>query len=214
MKAERVDSDDELLIDVFFTNLVRGQDGVTPSIGSNLNWWIDGQDTGVRAKADTPEIGANGNWWIGGSDTGKPSLQEVSDTVKIPQGAIIMWSGSVTAIPSGWALCDGKNNTPDLKGRFIVGYDDTANGKTLNYDVIGEVGGNNQVSLEIAHMPKHTHRALKRADDNDLDQVNTYGVVATNLEAVAVDINLEEVGGSKAFDIRPPYYVLAYIMKL
>ena len=86
-----------------------------------------------------------------------------------------------------------------------MGYDDTANGKTLNYDVIGEVGGNNQVSLEIAHMPKHTHRALKRADDNDLDQVNTYGVVATNLE---------EVGGSKAFDIRPPYYVLAYIMKL
>ena len=151
MKAERIDADDELLIDVFFTNLVEGQDGDTPSIGSNLNWWIGGEDTGVRAKADTPEIGANGNWWIGGADTGKPSLPEISDAVKIPKGAIILWSGPVTAIPSGWALCNGQNKTPDLRGKFIVGYDDSTEGVAMEYNVIGKTGGNNRISLETGN---------------------------------------------------------------
>ena len=84
----------------------------------------------------------------------------------------------------------------------------------MKYNVIGEEGGNNRISLTIENMPKHTHKALKRADDNDLDHVDTFGVVATNLETVKVDINLEEVGGDEPFDNRPPYYVLAYIMKL
>lgn len=32
-----------------------------------------------------------------------------------------MWGGAVTAIPSGWLLCDGANGTPDLRSRFIKG---------------------------------------------------------------------------------------------
>lgn len=139
---------------------------------------------------------------------------KIPDAVKIPKGAIILWSGPVTAIPSGWASCNGQNKTPDLRGRFIVGYDDSTEGVAMKYNVIGEEGGNNRISLTIENMPKHTHKALKRADDNDLDHVDTFGVVATNLEAVEVDINLEEVGSDEPFDNRPPHYVLAYIMKL
>lgn len=37
----------------------------------------------------------------------------------IPIGGIIMWTGSVA--PTGWALCNGQNGTPDLRERFIVG---------------------------------------------------------------------------------------------
>ena len=33
-------------------------------------------------------------------------------------GMIMMFSGAT--IPSGWALCDGNNNTPDLRNKFIV----------------------------------------------------------------------------------------------
>ncbi|WP_258101850.1 phage tail protein [Marinoscillum pacificum] len=36
----------------------------------------------------------------------------------IPKGGIIMWSG--TTVPSGWALCNGSNNTPNLTDRFIM----------------------------------------------------------------------------------------------
>lgn len=39
----------------------------------------------------------------------------------IPAGVIVMWSGTLASIPSGWALCDGSGGTPDLRSRFIKG---------------------------------------------------------------------------------------------
>ena len=36
-------------------------------------------------------------------------------------GMIILWSGSVANIPSGFVLCNGSNSTPDLRDRFVVG---------------------------------------------------------------------------------------------
>lgn len=46
----------------------------------------------------------------------------------IPAGLIAIWSGSV--IPVGWVLCDGKNNTPDLSDKFIVGTTDLTDNNT------------------------------------------------------------------------------------
>ena len=42
-------------------------------------------------------------------------------TASFPSGGIILWSGSVASIPSGWYLCDGNNSTPDLRDKFVVG---------------------------------------------------------------------------------------------
>jgi len=67
----------------------------------------------------------------------------------IPQGGIIMWSGSVSNIPAGWALCNGANGTPDLRNRFVVG----AGG---SYSV-GSTGGADSVTLSTSQMPSHTH---------------------------------------------------------
>lgn len=39
----------------------------------------------------------------------------------VPTGLIAMWSGAADAIPAGFALCNGENGTPDLRGRFVVG---------------------------------------------------------------------------------------------
>ena len=69
----------------------------------------------------------------------------------VPPGAILMWSGAVDAIPTGWALCDGRNGTPDLRDRFIVG----AGG---SYDV-GDTGGSNTVTLTTSQIPSHSHGA-------------------------------------------------------
>lgn len=39
----------------------------------------------------------------------------------MPPGVIVMWSGLLSAIPSGWALCDGQGGRPDLRERFVKG---------------------------------------------------------------------------------------------
>ena len=59
-----------------------GNNGKTPYIGNNGNWFVDGQDLGVKAKGEkgnkgdkgvngkTPYIGNNGNWFVDGQDLG------------------------------------------------------------------------------------------------------------------------------------------------
>lgn len=66
-----------------------------------------------------------------------------------PSGGIVMWNGTTTNIPSGWALCDGSNGTPDLRDRFIVG-------AGRNYSV-NSIGGADSVSLTESQMPSHSH---------------------------------------------------------
>jgi len=37
------------------------------------------------------------------------------------KGLICLWSGAIVDIPAGWLLCDGNDDTPDLRDKFIVG---------------------------------------------------------------------------------------------
>ena len=67
----------------------------------------------------------------------------------VPVGGILMWSGIVSTIPSGYALCDGTNGTPDLRGKFIIG----AGG---SYVPAATGGAATKVLLE-ANLPAHTH---------------------------------------------------------
>ncbi len=78
-------------------------------------------------------------------------LDNVDSGGGVPTGAIMMWSGAISAIPSGWALCDGQNGTPDLRNRFIVGA-----GSSYN---VGNTGGANTVTLSTSHIPSHRHGA-------------------------------------------------------
>ena len=67
-------------------------------------------------------------------------------------GMIILWSGAANAIPSGFVLCDGNNSTPNLSGRFVVGYSASNN----DYDV-NDTGGSETVTLTTAQLPAHSH---------------------------------------------------------
>jgi microcystin-dependent protein len=69
----------------------------------------------------------------------------------VPSGAILMWSGETP--PVGWALCDGTNGTPDLRGRFIVGYDPS----DPDYNATGLTGGEKSHTLSQTEMPGHVH---------------------------------------------------------
>jgi len=79
--------------------------------------------------------------------TGTMTAGTVAGYGTIPIGGIIMWSGATTAVPAGWALCNGQTSnskvTPNLTDRFIVG----AGGS--NY-APGNTGGNNNITLTVA----------------------------------------------------------------
>ena len=66
-----------------------------------------------------------------------------------PQGGIIMWSGLLSNIPAGWALCDGTLGTPNLLDRFILSVNTAENP--------GAVGGTHLYSLTGSQLPAHSH---------------------------------------------------------
>jgi microcystin-dependent protein len=70
-------------------------------------------------------------------------------TTLIPSGIILLWSGSIVSIPSGWVLCNGSNSTPDLRDRFVVGAGSTY--------AVNATGGANTVTLDATMIPAHTH---------------------------------------------------------
>ena len=77
----------------------------------------------------------------------------LSNTSLFVTGMIMLWYGSVASIPSGWVLCDGNNNTPDLRNRFIVGA-----GTGGNYSP-DDTGGSADATL-VSHshtINNHTH---------------------------------------------------------
>jgi len=159
--------------------------------------------------------------------SGTNKIQENGNDL-IPAGAIIMWSG--ISVPAGWALCNGTGSTPDLRGRFIVG-----SGGVYN---TGATGGANDVTLTSAQMPVHNHNMTHNHSitdpghnhtlrlDNDLGQgyiddsgsdqrgsrntgSSTTGVTINNFTG-----NTQDAGSSAAHENRPPYYALAFIIKL
>lgn len=73
------------------------------------------------------------------SSTG--SFVEWIPSSTFPTGGIILWSGSTTSIPTGWALCNGSNGTPDLRDRFIVGSGTATDGSTYKVGNSGNLGG-------------------------------------------------------------------------
>ena len=67
----------------------------------------------------------------------------------VPKGTILPWYGSADSVPNGYAVCDGQNGTPDLRGRFLVGI----NGSTYK---LGSKGGEEKHKLVNDELPKQS----------------------------------------------------------
>jgi microcystin-dependent protein len=177
------------------------------------------------------------------SNTGIRSIVSGEEFYMVPRGSIIMWSGAINMIPSGWVLCDGTNGTPDLRDRFIVG-------AGRNYHV-SDTGGTDSVVLSKDMMPahdhligqhvhkinKHSHDAKhhhnipsssdtagggKAAEGNLSQEV---GIETSDDDVITSEVELmtntpepggrtDSTGGNQAHENRPPYYAISFIMKL
>ncbi len=156
----------------------------------------------------------------------------------IPSGGIIMWSGAVSAIPTGWVICDGSNSTPDLRNRFVVGAGSTY--------AVNATGGSDSVTLDTTDLPEHNHSfSASGTTDTEGDHThadvakphpydsgrdgdsgsnsvgllegdtlgNSTGAAGSHNHEFSVSGTTGDAGDGTAHENRPPYYALAYIMK-
>lgn len=166
-----------------------------------------------------------------------------------PPGIIVMWSGTIATIPTGWALCNGSNGTPDLRDRFIIGasVDDSGLAKTTVTGSYTKTGG-----TKDAVVVQHNHTAsgvtdtktltgsysFRSTDGDNKQTVSSSGIISTGAGVTGYTVNGESVQyASTKFNIDashshsvsltinnngvsgtnqnlPPYYALAFIMKL
>lgn len=179
-------------------------------------------DTGDKAWADFVRVLTN---------------KEIEDKLKSLKGEepgfVKTWSGRIDRIPEEYRLCNGDIVTteqypklaysfgmetaqsfalPDLRRRFIVGYDNS----TTDYNSIGKLGGSEKVVLTSEEIPPHQHyvgtkqegesdsgSGARDASVGNWDDVNLWGTKMTSV-----------IGGGKAHENRPPYFVLAYVIKV
>jgi microcystin-dependent protein len=194
--------------------------------------------------------------------TGPVTANQGALNSPFPVGGIIMWSGSIASIPTGWTLCNGTAvprsdgsgtiTPPDLRNRFIVGAGDTY--------AVAATGGATSVTLATGNLPSHNHSISVSGSTaaagahshgvNDPGHAHNYTSLTTNqphptgsasfeargvvsdftttasgtgisiagvgdhVHALSISASIGNTGSGTAFGILPPYYALAYIMKI
>lgn len=150
----------------------------------------------------------------------------------VPVGGILFWSGSTTALPRGRALCNGQTvngvTTPNMSDAFVVGAGSTyANGAT---------GGNSTVNLDHANGNSFTigtttnaaHSVSTSGGNGAQNSIADGGSAGPPLRTHTHSVS-DGSGGShthsftggitatstySAVELRPPYYTLAYSMRV
>lgn len=196
------------------------------------------------------QVASNPTTYFVGVVTPMVSPLNFYDTL-VPCGVIVMWSGSLLELPQHFFLCDGTNGTPDLRSRFIVGYDPN----DPDYDTIGKVGGLKKNTLSTdqlpIHIPKgtisggnHSHSykdgffaekdiswsapagygiediapitVIGNEGSIDTDNNKIYYKLRTTDQSGNLTLEFvgESIGKGSEVENRPPYYALAFIMKV
>jgi len=140
-------------------------------------------------------------------------------------GMIMMWSGTIATIPTGWVLCNGSNSTPDLRNKFVIGAHTDSAG--VAYSTV--TGSNTQTGgTKDAIVVSHTHTATvtdpTHTHGNNTNALGAGASIAApgggftspgQLPSASTGISVANSteGSSGTNQNLPPYYALAYIMK-
>lgn len=144
----------------------------------------------------------------------------------VPSGAILLWSGSIASVPSGWFLCNGSNSTPDLRDRFVVGAGSTyavaATGGSANATLVSHTHTATSSVSDPGHF--HTYQTgyqtsvtIQGSNGNfgggTPDDTSFIYNSETKSTGISVGTTNSTEGSSATNANLPPYYALAYIMK-
>lgn len=124
-----------------------------------------------------------------------------------------MFNTGVDSNGTHYTTQSGYFRLPDLRGRFIVGYHDT----DVEYSGYGKAGGEKKHKLTIDEMPSHNHQQnLHPGASGDWKSggEGSWPNATTNHGTTEPSGNTAETGGSFPHENRPPFYTLAYIIKV
>lgn len=161
--------------------------------------------------------------------SGNASAVSFTGNGTIPVGGIILWSGSIASIPANWQLCNGTNGTPDLRNTFVVGAAVDSSGEantTITTSTTKTGGSKDAVLVSHSHFVANTDsiggsssfgtlnssQTMSRTVGSGSGSDFTYGLGGTTTTATVGNTN---TAGSSATNANlPPYYALAYIMRI
>ena len=160
-------------------------------------------------------------------------------SISFPKGMVVPFyynNKSTLEYMAGWAVCDGTNGTPDLRGRFINMYNDK-NQNILNYN-INETGGSDETLLEKENVPAHNHTIDKNkityrnntasgcgggavgwdvnGNDQNYFQASSLSGNCTSC-ASSGEFSLSKEGGVdkiEPLNNSPPFFTIIFLMKL
>lgn len=147
-------------------------------------------------------------------------------------GMIIMWSGTIATIPTGWVLCNGSNSTPDLRNKFVIGaHTDSAGVAYSTVTGSNTTSGGSKDATTVSHThtatstvtdPSHAHNYNTASITNtagagpwsaDGDDIINSGATTSAVTGITVATTIATAGSSGTDANLPPYYALAFIMK-
>ena len=169
---------------------------------------VCGGTTATGALQSIASVGTTGQVLTSNGVGALPTMQ-----ASFVAGMIIIWSGSVGSIPTGWLLCDGTLSTPNLRDRFVVGAGST-------YAVNATGGSADAVVVTHTHIATdagHTHTTPFTTTANgtgggaDRPVQSGTTTTSTGFASITNAVPVGSVSGTNAN--LPPYYALCYIMK-
>lgn len=194
---------------------ITGTGGDNQTVGGNLT--VTGTTTLSSDLIVSSSSGTAGQALLS-QGSGQPPVWGVT----FVSGMIMMWSGSIATIPSGWLLCNGSNGTPDLRDKFVIGAS-VDNAGVSNTSVTGSntKSGGSKDAVVVSHThsvsdPGHSHSYTFKSVTGGTQaggDPNSVGNTTFNTGASATGISINSSGVSGTNANLPPYFALAFIMK-